>query len=738
MHTSMRPLLNSGTSGSIAVHSAAGRSARRLILAPNPCTVPSTCPRSTQVLNPDDELTRKTVGAGSASASADDASTTAILASRGIERSLNNFDAAVLPQDSHILQDDGHFVRPPASQSDEPQPLASTSAPCVVTSSLPKRRRGRRAAAAGTGTLSSTGTSGQAGRAGNDGDSQDSPSHSPRTRDAAAVLASSTAPRPRLESPGTTLKHQARPRLRPPPPPLSWPDYPYIRHPVASACSPSDTTALKLEALFQCVLHYPRLPPKLLRFLHREVPDGPMGRLAEVTATVERLAEAVGREVAMYLIRRSSWLVLVPAESVAPRMEAVRRLLGLQPGGVPDLLRKNPNLLRMEEETLRGRYDALQNALYDAVGFDETKLRTLIVKYPLILNFKHESVHNALMALRRLCSARPDWVTYYKALSPSQVAFFIRERVMTLLRLEYLLLTGGGNGWTLRDVMKMSNNMFRKAYSGFRSWMQERMKRLQQRMAAARQAVEAQAAAQGRQLSREELERVAIQVQTQYARAEQERFHRQFMARREAERQDFDKRMEQRQRSIEEKVQKERDAELLAWQQRHGGQGAEGDEQEDEDGWQEKHRLYQQNQQQQRAGSSTGGGPAGLRTSGSLVAGAMLPAAADAAAAGRAPSSTPYPQSSSGSGSVRGSAGSMTGGPGRGSSARQDARQYEKTAVPLLQRQHPPPMSFSSADPLYRVTLGHVWQRPGSKVAPEPAPGQSLPQYQQWRQGTPQ
>ncbi|GIM11036.1 hypothetical protein Vretimale_14395, partial [Volvox reticuliferus] len=354
-------------------------------------------------------------------------------------------------------------------------------------------------------------------------------------------------------------------------------------------------------------------------------------------------------------------------------------------------------------------------------------LRALIVKFPLILNFKHESVHSALMALRRLCSARPDWVTYYKALSPSQVAFFIRERVMTLLRLEYLLLMGGGNGWTLRDVMKMSNNMFHKAHSGFRSWMQERLKRLRQRMSAARQAVEARAAAQGRQLSREELEQVAIQVQTQYARAEQERFHRQFMARREAERQDFDKRMEQRQRSIGQKLQKEREAEL-AMQQRHDGHGAEADEQEGDSGWQRgKQRLYQQNQQleQQRVGRSTGGGAAGRRTSGFSAAGAAPPPAA--AAAGRAPPSPPFTQSSSGQ--LRGSAGGgmMTTGVSRGSGP-QDARQYA-TAPPV--QQHPPPLSLSSADPLYRVTLGHVWQRPGSKVDPEPAPGEPLPQYQQ-------
>lgn len=76
---------------------------------------------------------------------------------------------------------------------------------------------------------------------------------------------------------------------------------------------------------------------------------------------------------AMYLIRRRPWVVTVPAASIVPRMEVVRRLLGLAPPGVLDLLRKNPNLLRLEPAVLRGRYEALHRS----TGFDAAQVCAL-------------------------------------------------------------------------------------------------------------------------------------------------------------------------------------------------------------------------------------------------------------------------------------------------------------------------------------------------------------------------
>lgn len=46
----------------------------------------------------------------------------------------------------------------------------------------------------------------------------------------------------------------------------SW-DYKYERRNCSSPCHPSDMRCLKMEALFQNVLGYPRLPPRVYRFV---------------------------------------------------------------------------------------------------------------------------------------------------------------------------------------------------------------------------------------------------------------------------------------------------------------------------------------------------------------------------------------------------------------------------------------------------------------------------------------
>ncbi|KAG2492112.1 hypothetical protein HYH03_009603 [Edaphochlamys debaryana] len=386
------------------------------------------------------------------------------------------------------------------------------------------------------------------------------------------------------------------PRLKPAPSAMSWPDYPYTRRPTTSACARNDVAALKLEALFQSVLNYPRVPPRLLRFLRRLAPGGVEGSLADITATVETLSAAVGREVAIYLIRRRAWVVLVPAGSISVRLETVRRLLGLggagpsgsaaagasgpsghmhgqgqahghpsRPGssvpgphgaswsGVPvssellDLLRKNPNLLRLDRATLLMRYEAL----HDSIGFTPEQVRALVMKYPLILNFHPNSVYSAANALRRLCSARPAWAALHEQLSPSQFAFYMRDRLQVLLRLEYLLLTGGGGTWTLRDIMKTSSNVFKKVHGGFRNWSTERLRRLRERIERAR----AEARAEGRLTDEEDEDSeqaalVEAEAKAVYAAEENRRFHDELIAKRQAERSEAIRRDEQRQEAL--------------------------------------------------------------------------------------------------------------------------------------------------------------------------------------------
>ena len=66
----------------------------------------------------------------------------------------------------------------------------------------------------------------------------------------------------------------------------------------------------------------------------------------------------------------------------------------------------------------------------------------------------------SLQALRQLSSTRPIWAHNFEILSPSQLAFFLRDRISTLLRLEHLVVVGGCKNATLREVMKMSNQAF--------------------------------------------------------------------------------------------------------------------------------------------------------------------------------------------------------------------------------------------------------------------------------------
>ncbi|PNH04956.1 hypothetical protein TSOC_008838 [Tetrabaena socialis] len=608
-------------------------------------------------------------------------------------------------------------LRPRPSPDDGDPPIASTSAPDKPAASPGPHshlhRPGGRGAPAGRG-------GDRSGSAGADTPSMHSSSTVSPPRPGLAPAASgrnagldgrgaggssgTRSRRPVAHIPAE-LPRPPRPRLLPPPAPLTWPDYPYTRRPAASAASPHDEAALKLEALFQCVLHYPRVPPKLLRFLQRAAPGAVADALPHVTATVERLAAVCGREVAVYLIRRRPWVVLVGADWIVPRIEAVRQLLALPPGAMLDMLRKNPNLLRMERATLRARYEALA----DATDFDPEQLspsraspglprvaapagppaslpgpcasrqvRALVVKYPLILNFQPDSVASAAAALRRLCRARPSWAAHHDILSPSQFAFFMRDRVHTLLRLEYLLITGAGGSWTVRDIIKASNNMFKKVYSGFRSWSTERLRRLRERMRRVRETAEAE----GR-LEREAIEEAEAAAGAEYGREEAQRFSRQYGERRQLELADAERRAEQRKVALELKQQQQQQLEA---QQDPGESGSKAEE-EEQAAAHPKRRPGRREEQRARDAAEAAAGAEGGR--GSAAGGAAASASSGAA---------------------------RTEVPAGGSAQR--AAELAATGGSRRRTSGPPSISREpvDGDPLSALSPGRVWQRPGGKV----------------------
>ena len=107
----------------------------------------------------------------------------------------------------------------------------------------------------------------------------------------------------------------------------NW-NFKYTRFPCASPVQPDDLRCLKVEALFQNVLAYPRLPPRVHRFLQ----NNPGGASVEaITETVEGLSQRYGKELVFYLIRRAPLILDHPVEELVEKSESARRMLDLKP-----------------------------------------------------------------------------------------------------------------------------------------------------------------------------------------------------------------------------------------------------------------------------------------------------------------------------------------------------------------------------------------------------------------------
>lgn len=118
-------------------------------------------------------------------------------------------------------------------------------------------------------------------------------------------------------------------------------------------------------------------------------------------------------------------------------------------------------------------------------------VRTLVLKFPLILNYQTARVQHLMCVLQQVSSKRAQWRQDFAAMTPSLVAFYIKDAKDMLLRLEFLIETGEGQNMNFRTIFKASNNLFTKKYANFRSWQrmrkqqdqqQQQQPRLQQRM----------------------------------------------------------------------------------------------------------------------------------------------------------------------------------------------------------------------------------------------------------------
>ncbi len=164
-----------------------------------------------------------------------------------------------------------------------------------------------------------------------------------------------------------------------------WAGYKYQRFPCASPVDPKDVRCLKIEviqstlhmhalnlmsvdmwtthgpsimqALFQNVLGFPRLPPRLYRFLL----SNPDVTVESATACVEALTARYGKELSFYMLRRTPLILNHKPEDLLERAESARRMLDLKPQDIFMLLRKNPMLMVMTTEDARSRFNKLHH-----------------------------------------------------------------------------------------------------------------------------------------------------------------------------------------------------------------------------------------------------------------------------------------------------------------------------------------------------------------------------------------
>lgn len=73
------------------------------------------------------------------------------------------------------------------------------------------------------------------------------------------------------------------------------------------------------------------------------------------------------------------------------------------------------------------------------------QMRAFVLKFPLAFSFKPSHVRGAVERLQQLCFTRDEWAREYQlAMTPSLMAYFIKDMGDQLRRFEYLASTGEG------------------------------------------------------------------------------------------------------------------------------------------------------------------------------------------------------------------------------------------------------------------------------------------------------
>lgn len=279
-----------------------------------------------------------------------------------------------------------------------------------------------------------------------------------------------TLQQPSLAAAGSPTRQRKQRRSQ-----QAW-DYKYKWNPCPSPCEANDDRCRKVEALIQNVLSYPIMPIHICKYLPRSSAD-----LNSMTALVEQMASHFGKELTLVYITKTPRILELNFSTVLERIKAFRELFGVLDSDVPMMLRKYSGLVTLEPQEVRLRLDNLR----ELTGFNNQQMRAFVLKFPLGISYPPGLVRMWIERFRQLCFTRDEWTrTLQLEMTPSLMAFFLKDAGDQLLRLEYLASTGERPEWQLRTVMKPSDRTFRAKTKNFAMWEQRvKARRAQQRVA---------------------------------------------------------------------------------------------------------------------------------------------------------------------------------------------------------------------------------------------------------------
>lgn len=84
-------------------------------------------------------------------------------------------------------------------------------------------------------------------------------------------------------------------------------------------------------------------------------------------------------------------------------------------------------------------------------------MRAFVLKFPLAFGYNPAAVRTWVERLQQLCFTRDEWTRNYQLeMTPSLMAFFLRDAGDQLLRLEYLASTGRCVVWCCASAVIVS------------------------------------------------------------------------------------------------------------------------------------------------------------------------------------------------------------------------------------------------------------------------------------------